>query len=143
MINRFSWLLVAYLWLNSIKKFVVKFVVLIICLLWKLRKLYTMTIWHYTVCPRFLIGFCSWTKWHVLVQTDETLIIKIRLTKCLLFYSVELPICIYMWPGLQKSTIWVQKITDFLSWLYHNSIAIYITTKISSSILKSLMDFPL
>ena len=52
-------------------------------LLWKL---YTMQIWHYTVCPRFLNGFCYWKIWYVLVQTDETLVIKISFTKCLLFY---------------------------------------------------------
>ena len=47
----------------------------------------------------------------------------------------------YMWPSLQKLTIWVQKINDFLILFCHNFITIYTTTTKSSSLLQSLMDF--
>ena len=43
-----------------------------------------------------------------------------------------------MWSGLQKSTIWAQKIAFVL---YYNFITIYITTTQSSLLLQNLMGF--
>ena len=46
-----------------------------------------------------------------------------------------------MWPGLQKLTMWAQKITDFLYLLYHNLITTYTNTRKPSPLLQSLMSF--
>ena len=46
-----------------------------------------------------------------------------------------------MWPGLQKSAIWMQKVPIFLHLLYHNVLTIYTNATIYLSMLQNLMGF--
>ena len=47
----------------------------------------------------------------------------------------------YMWPGLQKSTMWAQKYRRFSSFLYHNLVTVCTITIKSLSLLQKLMGF--
>ena len=56
-------------------------------------------------------------------------------------YTVGVKGHTYMWPGLQKSTMLVQKFADFSSLHYHNLVTIYTSTTKCLLAMQNLMGF--